>query len=206
MKKIITQIALMLMLGMAIMHNAFAQTAEEALATVKTQVSTVLADLKENEAYYKKNPANLNSMIESKMDDYFDADIMARLVMGKHWKKATKQQKKEFIQEFKQMILRTYSSSLLDYTGAKVDYGKAKKVKRNRTKIDATVVSPTGKTYPLTLSMIYRNGKWKGYDVSMDGLSVITSYRSSVGEEISQKGLQAVIDDIKQLNLKGESK
>lgn len=186
--------------------QAAAESAAEALEVVKAQVNTVLADLDRNKTRYQNDPSQLNTLIESKMIRYFDADVMARLVMGKHWRTATKQQKKDFVNEFKQLILRTYSSSLLDYTGAKVDYGEPSEVKRHRTKINVRVTSPSGKVYPLTLSMIYRNQQWKGYDVALDGLSVITSYRSSIGEEISRKGLQTVIDDIKQLNLRGESK
>lgn len=206
MKKIIKKITVSLVLLTFFMTQAMAQSATEALEIVKIQVSTVLTDLDNNKARYQNDPRLLNTMIESKMIQYFDADIMARLVMGKHWKNTTEQQKNDFVNEFKQLILRTYSTSLLDYTGAKVEYGKPTEVKRNRTKINVKVTSPTGMVYPLTLSMIYRNNQWRGYDVALDGLSVITSYRSSIGEEISRKGLQTVIDDIKQLNLRGESK
>lgn len=183
-----------------------AQTADDALQTVKEQVSAVLSDLKANKARYQQDPATLNQMIDSRIDNYFDAPVMARLVIGKHWKKADASEQTAFINEFKQLILRTYSSSLLDYTDAKVEYGKASPVKRNRSKVDVKVISPTGQTYPLTLSMLYRKGQWKCYDVAMDGLSVITSYRSSIGEEIAQKGLASVIEEIKKLNEKGETK
>lgn len=190
----------------AMTSSAFAQSAEEALETVKTSVSVVLADLKANKSKYQSNPAALNSMIDNKMLPYFDTDAMAKLVLAKNWKSASAQQRKDFLNEFKQLIMRTYSASLLDYTDAKVEYGKPTKVKRNRTKIDATVINSNGKKYPLTLSMGYRNGKWKAYDVSMDGLSVITSYRGSIGEEVAQKGLQTVIDEIRALNAKGAVK
>lgn len=206
MKKLITKMTMAVVFSVAVMGNVVAQTAEEALASVKEQVTTTLADLNANKTAYQNDPAKLNAMIESKMMAYFDADFMARAVLGKKWKSASKQQQEDFVNEFKQMLLRSYSSQLLDYTESTVTYGKPGKVKRNRTDIDVTVTNPDGRSYPLTLSMVYRNNQWKGYDVSWEGLSAITSYRSSLAEEISQKGLQQVIDDIKQLNVGGQTK
>lgn len=206
MKKLLIHLFLAPLLVCSLMSSSFAQKAEDALATVKQSVDVVLADLKANKSEYQRNPAALNRMIDSKMLPYFDVDVMARLVLAKNWRDATETQRQMFLDEFKQLIMRTYSSSLLDYTDATVEYGKPSKVNRNRTKIDTTVINSDGKRYELTLSMGYRNGQWKAYDVSMDGLSVITSYRSSMGEEVSQKGLQQVIDEIKALNAKGAVK
>lgn len=186
--------------------QAVAQTAEGALDTVKKSVSIVLDDLNANKASYQKDPAALNRMIDEKMVPYFDIEIMAKYVLGKNWKSATKQQQADFLSEFKQMIMRTYSASLLDYTDAEVTYGEPDEIKKKRTKVKATVVNNAGKRFPLELSMRYKNNKWLGYDVSLDGLSVVTSYRSSVGEEVAQKGIQAVIDEMKVLNAKGQVK
>lgn len=205
MKQAIIKFSAAAVLSLAITGSALAQTAEGALDTVKKSVSVVLADLKAHKAEYQRNPAALNRMIDEKMLPYFDVDAMARLVLAKNWKEASATQRQAFLNEFKQLVMRTYSSSLLDYTDATVKYGTPDKVKRNRTKIDVTVTNSNGKKYPLMLSMGYRNGQWKGYDVSLDGLSVITSYRGSIGEEVAQKGLQAVIDEIKAKNARGET-
>lgn len=203
MKKRLTKTIITLFFSGLMVFSAAAQTAEEALEVVKKSTAIVLADLKANKAKYQSEPAALNHLIDTKMLPYFDAEAMARLVLARNWQEATPEQKKEFLDEFKQLLMRTYSSSLLDYTDATVRYGKPTPLNRNRTKIDVTVTNADGSVYPLTLSMGYREGKWRGYDVAMDGLSVITSYRGSLGEEIEQKGLQAVIDEIKQKNAQG---
>ncbi len=204
MKRTILKFSAAGVLALALTGSALAQSAEQALAIVKQSVAVALADLKANKAEYQRNPVALNRMIDEKMLPYFDADAMARLVLAKNWSNASAAQRQEFLNEFKQLVMRTYSSNLLEYTDATVEYGKPSPVKRNRTKIDVTVTNSNGKVYPLTLSMGYRNGQWKGYDVSLDGLSVITSYRGSIGEEVAQKGLQAVIDEIKIKNARGE--
>lgn len=206
MKKTMIKFLATVTLSVAMTGSALAQTADEALATVKQSVAIVLADLKAHKAEYESNPVALNRLIDEKMLPYFDADAMARLVLAKNWKNATPNQRQEFLDEFKQLVMRTYSKSLLDYTDAVVEYGTPTPVKRNRTKIDVTVTNSNGKVYPLTLSMGYRNGQWKGYDVSLDGLSVVTSYRGSIGEEVARRGLQSVIDEIKMKNANGEVK
>lgn len=203
MKKQLIRFSCAGLLALTMAGNALAQTADGALKMVKDSVSIVLADLKANRGEYQSNPAALNRLINQKMLPYFDAEGMARGVLARNWHKATAAQRQAFLNEFKQLLMRSYSAKLLEYTNAKVEYGKPNKVERNRTKVDATVIS-NGKRYPLTLSVGYRQGQWKAYDVSLDGLSLITTFRSSIGEQVSQKGLQAVIDEIKVKNRKGE--
>ena len=176
---------------------------DEVLKTVKNLVSVVLTDLKANKTTYQNNQSMLNRMIDEKVLPYFDTEAMARLVLAKYWKLASKQQKDVFINEFKELIMRSYSLILLSYTDAKVKYGKPRKIKRNRTKIDATVINSNGKKVELTFSMGYRNNHWKAYDVSLSGLSIIISYRGSIGEGIAKKGLDGVINQITALNAKG---
>lgn len=183
-----------------------ANTEADALAMVKKSVSVVLSDLKKNKGKYTTDYKALNHMIDTKMIPYFDTDVMSKYVLGKNWKNTTEAQRTAFYNEFKQLIMRTYSNGLLDFSDAKVSYGTPDKVHKNRTKVKVEIVNNAGKKFPLELSLRYKNGQWKGYDVSMDGLSVITSYRSSIGEEVAQKGIQAVIEEIKTLNAKGAVK
>lgn len=192
------------LLGAAMTTQALAQNAQDALETVKNSVTVVLSDLRARESTYRQDHVALNRMIDSKIVPYFDTDAMARLVLASNWKNASKSQQRAFINEFKQLILRKYSTALLDYTRSIVTYGKPTPVKKNRTQIAVTITNDNGKVYPVVLSMGYRDGKWRAYDVSLDGLSAITSYRSSLGEEVAQKGLQRVIDEIKTLNATGK--
>lgn len=205
-RKMILNFSYVALIWASLIGTVKAETAENALAMVKESVSVALLDLKANKEKYKTNPAALNHMIDTKMVPYFDTDVMAKYVLGKNWKNATPAQRKAFYDEFKQLIMRTYSNGLLDFSDAKVTYGKPDNIRKNRTKVKVDIVNNSGKDFPLELSLRYKDGQWKGYDVSMDGLSVITSYRSSIGSEVAQKGIQAVIDEIKALNAKGAVK
>ncbi len=182
---------------------AQAQTVQGAIETVKSNTESVLSDLNRNLSLYKSSPKALNKMIDRKIVPAFDIDVMAKYVLGKNWKHATKTQRKEFISSFKTMIMRTYAKGMFDYTNANITYNKVSAIKKNRTKIKVTIINNNGKKYILELRMRYNRGKWKAYDVSMDGLSIIASYRSSVGQEVAEKGIDAVTNEIKGLNKRG---
>lgn len=191
-------------LALSMTASALAQTAESAVAVVKESVTVVLDDLRQNQRLYEQNPVALNRLISTKMLPYFDERAMAVKVLGQHWRTATKQQKEDFIKEFKQLVMRTYSSNLLDYTNATVSYGNASLLSRNRiARVDVNVKKADGKTYPLMLTLIHKKNQWKIMDVSMEGLSVITVYHDALAEEIAQKGLQGIIDEYKALNRNG---
>lgn len=207
MKKIAINFTYAICILLSLMGRASAaNTEEDALAMVKKSVSIALLDLKHNKEKYKTNHVALNHMIDTKMIPYFDTSVMSKYVLGKNWKNATEGQRTAFYNEFKQLIMRTYSNGLLDFSNAEVSYGTPDKIRKNRTKVKVDIVNNAGKKFPLELSLRYKDGQWKGYDVSMDGLSIITSYRSSIGEEVAQKGIQAVIEEIKALNAKGAVK
>lgn len=203
MKKLLKQ-AMALLLTLSVSFNlATAQDAQDALNTLKQQVDTVLADIKQNKTTYQKNPEALNAMIDQKVLPYFDDVFMAKAVLGQAWNSATDTQRSEFINELKSLILRTYSMKLLDYSDAQVTYRQPEQIRKNRVKIDVLIKSGS-ETHALTLSMGYRDGKWLCYDVSLEGVSPVASFRSSINDEISQKGLAKVIDELKAKNEKGE--
>ncbi len=193
-----------LFVGVFLMVNqvASAQSVQDALQVVKKSVTIVMQDLNANKTRYKKNPSALSQMIDSKALPLFNSRKMARLVLATSWRKASKQQRNDFINEFKQLMMRKYASELLNYTDATFSYGKPTAVKRNRTKIPVTIES-RGETYPLLLSMGYSKGKWKAYDATFDGFSLVTSFRSSVGTEVSNKGIDRVIADMREKNKRG---
>lgn len=206
MKQVMIKSTVIATLWASMAASAWAQSVDDALTVVKASVEVMLSDLKANKSKYAADPSALNQTIDAKVLPYFDADAMARFVLGQSWKDASETQQQDFLTEFKQLIMRSYSSSMLDYADARVDYGEPSPLRKNRTKIPVTVTNAVGERYALELSLRYRQGEWKVYDVALDGLSVVTSYRSSLGEEVAQKGLQQVIDEIKDLNARGAVK
>ncbi len=197
MKKLLQALTLGLMVSFA-----SAQTADEAVATVKKSVETLQADLKTHKSTFNSNPKLIEDALKRDLVPYLDTHVMAQYVLGKNWRKASPQQREEFLDAFQSMLLRTYAKSFLDYTDAEVKIDNPGAVENNKIKVKGSVTA-NGSTTEFTLSMRYGNGGWKAYDVVVEGLSLVTSYRSSVGSEIDQKGIDAVIDEMRSLNFKG---
>lgn len=202
MKKIVKTIVFMWLALFTMSQVATAQTAQGALDTVKESVSVVMQDLKANKAKYQNNLGALDDMLDKKALQYFNERKMAILVLGKNWKNISESQRKTFINEFKQLMMRKYSSQLLSYTGATFSYGEPTAVKNKRAKIPVTIRN-NGESYPLILSMGYSKGQWKAYDVKLSGVSLVSSFRSSIGMEVAQKGIDKVIAEIKMQNAMG---
>ncbi len=203
MKNYLMKIALAGFLALSMTTSALAQSADEALSVVKESVEVVLSDLRQNRQLYQRDPSALNQLVNNKMLPYFDETKMARLVIGRdNWRKASKKQRRDFINEFKQVMMRTYSSELLDYANAKVIYGKPRLYKKKLVIVDATVIN-RGNQYNLTLRLNNRTGKWLIIDVLSDGVSAVKMYKDALQPKIAKQGLQAVIDEYKTMNATG---
>jgi phospholipid transport system substrate-binding protein len=169
-----------------------ADTPPDVLARTTTQ--EVLAILKQDKALQGGNMAKVYKLVEAKILPNFDFNRMTQLVIGKHWPRATAQQKQALVTEFRNLLVRTYSSSLTAFTNQTVDY-KPLTIKPGDT--DVTVHSeirqPGGQPIPIDYSMYKTAFGWKIYDVAIDGVSLVTNYRSSFSSTIRQSGIDGLI-------------
>jgi phospholipid transport system substrate-binding protein len=169
-----------------------ADTPPDILARTTTQ--EVLAILKQDKELQSGNLNKVHQLVEAKILPIFDFNRMTQLVIGKHWPRATAQQKESLVAEFRNLLVRTYSSALTAYTNQSIEY-KPLAVKPDDT--DVTVHSeihqPGGQPIPIDYSMYKTAFGWKIYDVAIDGVSLVTNYRSSFSSEIRQKGIDGLI-------------
>jgi phospholipid transport system substrate-binding protein len=119
---------------------------------------------------------------------------MSRWVLGKHWREASEGQRVRFVEEFRSLLVRTYATALLEYSNQAVE------VLPVRAAPDATDVvvrtevrQPGAPPIPIQYSMNLEQGDWKVYDVTIDGISLVASYRSTFNAEASRGGLDRVI-------------
>ncbi len=137
-----------------------------------------------------KNPQHLQSLITELMLPHIDFQRMSKWVLGKHWRRANKQQREQFVDEFQQLILRTYSTALLEFSDQEVN------VLPVRAAVDAhevtvrTEIQPSrGPMVPIAYDLyLNQDQQWKVYDVSIDGISLVTNYRSTFSTQIRRGG------------------
>lgn len=182
---------------------------EKMLESVTDEMITVLK--REREAV-KEEPTKLFDVVEQVLLPHVDMDVMSRFVLGKHWRTASADQRERFSVEFKNLLVRFYVSAMLEdpskidellantqnlitFLPSKVDDSSRK------TTVRAEIHMPNGgPKVPITFSLFLRDGNWLLYDVNVDGISLVTNYRSSFSTEVSRDGLDVLIERLAERN------
>jgi phospholipid transport system substrate-binding protein len=196
----------MLLTGAMLVCGALAQGAAPAAAApegaaqspsdvVQSSAQAMLKELDANRAMYRQDPSKVGQLVDKYLLPHFDTEFSARLVLGAHWRTATPDQRKRFIDAFYHSLLNNYGAALSDFT--------ADKLKIFPTNVDpgadrATVRTEVKRSGGERVSVNYYMHKtpegWKAWDVVIDGISYVNSYREDFGAQIDQQGLDAVIN------------
>jgi len=144
-------------------------------------------------------------MIDTIVAPHFDFERITQGAVGQYWKKASPAQQRDLVNRFKQVLVRTYARSLLNYSGEEIRYLPLRPGSRSNTVTVSTEVSePGGAPIPIDYRM-YNNGSgWKVYDVVINNASLVGNYRSSFSAEIRQKGVDGLITKLGDMNSKGQ--
>jgi phospholipid transport system substrate-binding protein len=162
---------------------------------VQGVAEAMLKDLDANRAAYRKDPSKVNALVEKHLVPNFDTEYAARLVLGRHWKEASEAQRKRFVDAFYKSLLNNYGSALADFTGDKLKVYPTKVAADAKTATVRTEVKRSnGQKVPVNYTMRKTDAGWKAWDVVIEGISYVKSFREDFGAEIDQKGLDAVIE------------
>lgn len=167
---------------------------ESPVALLETTTTQVIQILNEEHATLKDDPVRVKQIIDEYILPHLDDVTMAKLAMGKYWKKASKQQKLSFVDEFRNLLIRTYSKSLIEFKDQKINYFPVKLAPdTHKTSVKAEVIQPGGPSIPLAYRMRVKNNAWKVYDIKVDGVSLVTSYRGTFSQEIRKSGIEGLL-------------
>ncbi|MCX7089448.1 MAG: ABC transporter substrate-binding protein [Methylococcales bacterium] len=144
----------------------------------------------------------VNEFVHQNIYPYVDFNRMSALVLGQNWKQASSDDRVRFTKEFQTLLIRTYSRAFVEFKDWSVRYlplnmeSGATKVIVN-TEVLQPGIQPIGVSY----RMVLVDGVWKAYDIMIEGVSLVTNYRSSFNTEIARTGsLTSVIDDLSKRN------
>lgn len=176
----------------------------EPQSIVKNASDRMMKAIKDNKAKLDENPDEIFGLVEDILMPNFDFDKMSKLALGKNWRGASESQQQRFTEEFRLLLIRTYSTAMLEYTDQEIrflpfhDDPATKKVK-----VDMEIIQQGGPSIPMSLSM-YQNdaNEWKVYDVKIDGISLVTNYRATFTTQIRNEGMDKLIDNLASRNEK----
>ncbi len=143
--------------------------------------------------------------IEKLFRETFSFDEMAKRVLTRTWKKISEEERKEFSENFGKLILTSYMKQLDEYSDQKVEYIKAKLLKKRYVEIDTEIIG--GKdVFSVNYSMKNFAGDWKVYDVTIENISFINNYKSQFKSTLRKKGFKSLLATLKEMVAKNEAK
>jgi phospholipid transport system substrate-binding protein len=176
---------------------AQAETPPEEL--VRSTADVILSEIKKNREIYAKDYDKLYKMAEEKVIPHFDFRRMSQWVLGRFWKEATPEQRDRFTKEFRDLLVATYSTALLNYKDQEIVYLPVQRKPTDDDVLVKTEVKQGGgqPNIPIHYSF-YKNtsGAWKVYDITIEGVSLVTNYRSVYTGKIREQGMDALISEI----------
>lgn len=161
---------------------------------IKQTTDLVLGEIKLNSEEYRANPDKLFELVDRVVLPHFNFVAMTNLALYRHRKEFNDEQKARIVSEFKTLLIRTYGKALLEYSNQEVNYlDMLGSVEKGKVKVKTEVNQAGGVAIPLDYSL--RRGKqgWQVYDIQVDGISLVTNYRSSFSREINKNGVEGLI-------------
>lgn len=161
---------------------------------VKQAAQGMLKDLDANRAMYKKDPSKVGALVDKYLLPHFDVETSARAVLGLHWRTATPEQRKRFVDAFYHSLLANYGAALVDFTSDKLKiYPTNAEPGSDRATVRTEIRRDNGDGVPVNYVMRKTPQGWKAIDVQIEGISYVKSYHDDFGAQIDQQGLDAVI-------------
>ena len=203
--KFLTAFVAVLMLGTGTVRAQDAKATDPS-QVLETAAQSMLKELDANRDAYRKDPSKIDALVEKDLLPHFDTEYAARLVLGAHWRDATPEQKKRFIEAFYHSMIQNYGKSLVNFTGDRLKVFPTKAgADPDKVTVRTEVKRDNGSTVPVNYSMHRGPDGWKAWDVVIDGISYVKSFREDFGTEIDQKGLDEVISRMEKGGKPGDS-
>ena len=183
--------------------NAAQAAIESPEEVVKSTMDNVITKVQAKREELDAHPENMFDLIQEYVVPHFDFLVMSKLILGKrNWSQANQEQRQEFVNQFKNLLVRTYARVLLEYSDEEVNYLPVNNDPGSKLVKVKTELKGDGGTSTIPLNFILRisGGSWKVVDVSVDGVSLIGTYRGSFASEIRKSGLDSLIAKLSERN------
>jgi phospholipid transport system substrate-binding protein len=180
--------------------GAAAQEAPDAL--VKRTADEILAIVRQDKDLQAGNQQKVVQLAEQKVLPYFDFERMTRLAVGRSWRQATADQQKALVDQFRALLVRSYSTAYTAYRNIVIEVKPLKLQSGDDDVLVRSEIKLPGGAPPVGVdySMFKTDSDWKVYDVTVEGVSLVTTYRNTFAEDIRQNGIDGLIKSLQEKN------
>ena len=181
--------------------SALAQATVAADVFVKSVADDVLTIVKKDKDIQSGNQEKIFALAEEKIVPNFNFDHVCKLVLGKNYSKATKEQQDAFEREFRTLLIRTYASALSKYRNQTIEYKPLRESADDKDVVVKTqILQPGGQPLPVDYSVEQVGDLWRVYDITIEGVSLVTNYRGQFSNEVRQGGMDGLIQKLADKN------
>lgn len=172
--------------------SATTDVAPDVLA--RSVTDEVLAIVRADKELQAGNPQKIMQLVESKVLPHFNFTRMTQLAVGRNWRQATPEQRNQLTDEFRTLLVRTYTAVFTVYKNQTIDYRPVRMAPSDTEVVVRSVVrQPAGQPISVDYSMEKLSGAWKVYDVRIEGVSLIENYRNTFNAEIQRSGVDGLV-------------
>ena len=162
----------------------------------------VLAAIKSDKQLAAGDKQKAVKLAEEKVLPYIDFEQATRLAVGRAWREATPEQRKRLVTEFRNMLVRTYSNAIQAYEGQTLKVLPARgKQDPEETVVRTQFVRAGGQPLPIDFTMHQKDNVWKVYDITVEGVSLVMTYRSEFDAIVKQEGIDGLIKRLASKNI-----
>lgn len=195
MKQIVLVLAtLIFMVLLSVSAAVASSTATEDVKKTVDEVVHIVADKE-----MKRNEAKRRQALKKAISTIFDYSEMAKRSLGKHWNVRTATEKKQFAELFATLLENSYAGKIESYNNEKIVYIK-EIVEEDHAEIKSKVVTANRDEFTLDYRLFKRNGKWMVYDVVIEGVSLVSNYRSQFNKIITANGYDKLVKKLQSKN------
>ena len=188
-----------LAIGLWVSLGVMAQETPDAL--VKKTTEEVLEIVKNDKEIQGGNARRAIELVGDRVLPHFNFNHMTALAVGKDWRKANPSQQKQLVNEFRNLLVRTYANALTSYKNQKVVYKPFKMAPEDAEVLVKTeILQPGSKPVQVDYSLEKIDNTWKVFDVSVAGISLVTNYRDQFAQEVRNGGIDGLIETISAKN------
>lgn len=171
---------------------------------VADTTADLLAAFQSEKEAIKADSAVLRTIVGDKILPHFDFVRMSKLALGKHWRRATVPQRKAFAIQFRELLVNTYAKALYRFADAKINYKPVRAMEGDRHVDVTSEVTTDGESVEVTYRLHEKKSAWKVFNITIEGVSLITNYRSTFSSFIKKKGIDALVADLERRNERTE--
>lgn len=183
-----------------LLFTSFLWAQSSPIPVLETTAHQIIAALDQNKSILKQNPQIIYGVVERYLLPHVDVGGMSRSVLGRQaWNKASLSERQQFTMAFTQLVIRTYSSPLKQYTNETIKFYPLQGSLTSRfLRVNSLIIRSNGQNIPLSYSLVSKNGEWKIFDLSIEGVSLLQSFHSQFAQALQNSSMQELIKEMQQ--------